>query len=496
MSSGYKKARYIFTAIIITLVLYSCNQEVSVTPPDSPPPNGYVFLESNPNGARIFVDGKDTRRITPDSLTYLTTGSYTFTFKKNLFRDTTFVYKVVEGERKSTLIDYTKNPLMLGQINCDSSPGGAEIFLNDSATGRTTPAVLKQIVPGYYNVRYHYNNFKDNQVNLVVQSNQVAVSNLTMIDTTVWQEFNTSNSPISSNYLTCVVVDKNNTVWIGTEDQGLAKYNGSTWEFIRPQDNLPNNLQDNYVTALGAEDNGTVWVGTKNGLLLFSGPKIEKYNSIFWGDTSFPSKTDTHVKDIKPKSDGSVFFAVDSNFVRESNNPLDNTRLWETQLPVFYGILSAVDFDKSSNYWVGTKSHGLIMYNKNIPGITYINTSTTREIGDSVTAIAVSKSGTVWIGYKWSVAAGSGLSYYNGTLKAPGVIPYNKNTNTIFIDNSNRKWIGTNAGLVEFSDVSSTTIYDSQTTGLNMDDVTGIAQDQQGRIWIATRGGGLFLKKK
>ena len=124
-------------------IVYSCNQEISVSPPDAPPPHGYVLIDSKPAGAHIYLDGKNRRRITPDSLTWLETNTYTITLKKDLYRDTSFTIDAVDGEKKNFFIDYTKNPAMRGKINCNGKPDGAEIFLNDSATGKNTPDLLK-----------------------------------------------------------------------------------------------------------------------------------------------------------------------------------------------------------------------------------------------------------------------------------------------------------------------------------------------------------------
>ncbi len=69
--------------LICLIFLSSCNKQVSVTPPDEPPPDGYVYIDSYPKDFHILLDGKERRRATPDSLTWLTTGSYLVTLKKN-----------------------------------------------------------------------------------------------------------------------------------------------------------------------------------------------------------------------------------------------------------------------------------------------------------------------------------------------------------------------------------------------------------------------------
>ncbi|MHB9011477.1 MAG: two-component regulator propeller domain-containing protein, partial [Ignavibacteriaceae bacterium] len=66
---------------------------------------------------------------------------------------------------------------------------------------------------------------------------------------------------------------------------------------------------------------------------------------------------------------------------------------------------------------------------------------------------------------------------------------------TICIDHLGNKWIGTNKGLVKLIGLNSSTLFDSGSTGLNINDIRGIAEDQNGNIWIATNGGGLIEYK-
>jgi len=112
-----KISKNIFLSIVTILLLAllqnsGCDKTVSVSPPDKPPPNGYIYIDSNPEGAHIYLDGKARRRKTPDSLNWLSTNTYTITLKKELYRDTSFVVNIVEGKRLNVFTDYTKNPAM------------------------------------------------------------------------------------------------------------------------------------------------------------------------------------------------------------------------------------------------------------------------------------------------------------------------------------------------------------------------------------------------
>ena len=63
---------------------------------------------------------------------------------------------------------------------------------------------------------------------MTVQSDTTVTAEArTLVDTTVWSFYNTTNSQIPSINLTGLVVDPSNNVWMGSEDRGLIKFDGS-----------------------------------------------------------------------------------------------------------------------------------------------------------------------------------------------------------------------------------------------------------------------------
>jgi len=64
---------------------------------------------------------------------------------------------------------------------------------------------------------------------------------------------------LSDTNVKCLLVDDNNSIWVGTLGKGLAhrKEDGS-WEFFDQSNYLP----DNNVSALISDDNGGIWLGT------------------------------------------------------------------------------------------------------------------------------------------------------------------------------------------------------------------------------------------
>ena len=235
----------------------SCTKDVSVSPPDMPPPDGYLFINSYPTGFQIYLNGLPRRRVTPDSLTWLSTNSYTITLKKNLFRDTSFSIEIVEGKKKDIFIDFSKNPAMLGSINLTSTPSNASVFINDSNTSKKTPVVLTGLFPGIYYIKFHIANHRDDSVLVSVSSGTVVSAQKTLVDTTLWQDYTTANSNITTNQLTCIATDKNNEIWIGTPGLGLMKFDGTNWSNLI--DNTPASAAHDTINCIAIDNNNHIW---------------------------------------------------------------------------------------------------------------------------------------------------------------------------------------------------------------------------------------------
>ena len=87
-----KAALFSLAVFSLGIMLSSCNQKVSVTPPDTPPPDGYTFVNSYPEGFQIYLNGQERRRSTPDSLTWLKPGRYQITLNRISLHFPTHLY--------------------------------------------------------------------------------------------------------------------------------------------------------------------------------------------------------------------------------------------------------------------------------------------------------------------------------------------------------------------------------------------------------------------
>ncbi len=480
-------SRLLYTSLIIMFVeimLISCNQKVSVTPPDTPPPNGFVFINSYPIGFQIYLNGLQRRRTTPDSLTWLTTGTYQITLKKNLFRDTSFSVNIVEGKKKYVFIDVSKDPLMLGSLYCDSKPDSAEIIINDSSTGILTPATINNLLPGNYEIRYHLLNHRDDSMSVSISSKNLSSTYMILVDTTLWQNYNTNNSPISTNNLTCITVNKNNVVWAGTDGNGVISFDGTNWGGKQIYAILP----DSHVNCVTIDNNNMLFIGTRRGFVTYDGASAHMYGFKtsrlvnFW------------VNAIGFDNTGNWYIGTQGGLTQSFET--QNVREWFTYtnevIPDTF--ITSISYDNLGHLWVGMKSDGIVeKVNNN--WIHYLASSGTL-INNDVRAFAESPLGEIWIGFGKLAGSGGGLTnYVNGTWQNAYVLPPSSQTNAILVDKNNTKWVATDQGLVKFTTTSNVTVFNKDNTGLNINDVTGIAQDSKSNIWLSTYGGGLIEYK-
>ncbi len=465
----------------------SCTKDVSVSPPDAPPPNGYVYIDSYPQGFHIYLNGLPRRRVTPDSLTWLSTNTYSILLKKDLFRDTSFTVNIVEGVKKKIFIDFSQNPLMLGSISLTSNPTNASVFINDSNTNKKTPVTFTGLLPGFYTIKLHADNHRDDTLQVTVSSSNVTLAEKTLVDTTLWNNYDTGNSQIATNQLTCLAVDKDNIIWLGDPGNGLLKFDGRTWENFG--DKIPSGPAQDTINCIYVDNNNHKWVGTEFGGVV----EIYNNNVSVYGYRS-SGLPDFRVMSVTGDDNGNIYIGTQDGLTRTwISNGYRNWytyTLEELPFPQEVSWFTALAIDANHNLWIGTQSSGIGV----LPAGLY-TTSNSSIISDEITALVVS--GTkVWAGHPAGQVFGTGISYYNGSSwQATYPLPTGSFAQCIFVDHLGNQWFGTNNELVKQTVSGGTTVFNSQSTGLNLVDIRGIGEDQSGNIWIATYGSGLIEYK-
>jgi hypothetical protein len=169
-------------------------------------------------------------------------------------------------------------------------------------------------------------------------------------DGTTWTMYDVSNSLLPSNKVQALAVDASNNIWIGT-DNGLAKFDGTNWTVFTAGNS---GIAGNNIRSL-ATLNGT-WIGTTNGFSKYNGSVFTNYsvsNSGLAGDT---------VQCFSFEPNGSVWIGTSNGLSKFSNNT------WSTFSSYNSGLISndilSLYYQPGGNTWIGTVS-GLCKYFQN-----------------------------------------------------------------------------------------------------------------------------------
>lgn len=122
----------------------------------------------------------------------------------------------------------------------------------------------------------------------------------------IWTNFNSSNSPISSDRTTCLHQSIDSTIYIGSYDSGLTKFDGLEWEVFNTT-NSP--LPDNHITCVLKTSDSSVYIGTTKGLTIIK-------DNVWYTFTTVNSLfTDSYIRSIRESQKGDICITTNSNIL-------------------------------------------------------------------------------------------------------------------------------------------------------------------------------------
>ncbi len=471
--------QFLIVVPVCIILIIGCEKEVSRSPVEPDPSKGVINISSDPSGTIIFQNGRNTGRLTPDSLTFLNPDTYEITLKLQYFKDTSLTIQLDEDVRSELNIDYFSNPSMYGNLILFSVPAGASIFLNDSSLNKATPDTLYGLLPGLYKVTFKLNNFRDTEINALVESSITRNFSVALRDTSVWVDFQKSNSDIQSNLLTSVAVDFNGIKWIGSSDIGLIKFDENNFSNFNTSNS---GIPSNQINCLSVSNSNDLWIGTPSGLAIFNGSTWNVFN------TSNSELPNNDVNAIKFDQNELAWIGTNNGFASFDglNWEVFNYSsahfefLWVTDLAV----------DLNNTIWLGSNNYGLLSLRNNI-FTEYIDTLQNFPTG-RISAAEVDMNNNVWFGHLSNGTRRGGVSFYDGNMFTsffPGS-PAIKINHIHIEELTNSKWISTTEGIIRYDENNSVVNYNIQNSLLSNNNVKGIA-NQESTLWIATFGGGL-----
>ncbi len=256
--------------------------------------------------------------------------------------------------------------------------------------------------------------------------------------------YHDANDPfsLSKGAVYSMVQDKNNEIWIGLYGGGLDRWNCDTRTLVHYRQGDGKGLPYDTVTTLLITAEGKLFVGTLKGLVSYDQEK--------------------------------------DRFIPYPMKPEHVYALFE---------------DSRKNLWVGTYDNGLYLFNSSGKEMQHFKSDMGKPgtISSNLITSFVEYNGSLWIG------TNEGLNIFDrerGTFTAytlnsedPSSLS-SSSIRTLFVDSINRLWIGTDGGGLNLFNLKNNNFnHYMKQNGFSDDSVTGILEDDSGRIWAATKNG-------
>jgi PAS domain S-box-containing protein len=268
-------------------------------------------------------------------------------------------------------------------------------------------------------------------------------------------------------------------LWIGTQ-AGLTRFDGVRFVSWRPPEGKE--LPSSRINSLLGTRDGSLWIGTTMGLARWRNGQLTNYRD-----------PDGTIMSILEDRDGTIWIARAN--ISDTKGPL--CKVTDTGLRCYgrddgVAVPYAVTLynDRLGNLWLA----GGPTVSRWQPGSadTYVSAGLDpAEIFNGVLALAGRSGGPLWVGLVESGKGGGLQQLVRGAWK-PFVTPeFDGSTlevTALLLDRDSSLWVGTlNEGIYRIQ--GNKVDHFRSSDGLSGDAVTGLFQDREGNIWVATSRG-------
>ncbi len=316
-------------------------------------------------------------------------------------------------------------------------------------------------------------------------------------------DFISADKGLSQNTIHCILQDKYGFMWFATED-GLDRYNGYGFTTFKNDPMERKSVSDNFIWTVYEDHEGTIWVGTNNGgLCKFN--RDEQNFTIYKNDPNNSSSlSNDNVRAIYEDHEGTIWVGTNNeglcrfnrarqNFTIYKNDPSNPSSLSNNNVMAIVG-------DGEGNLWIGTEGGGLDKFNRKTGKFIHYNYSKSNSHSinnDEVMTLYKDRTGGIWVGTI------SGLCKYNPrrndftriSENNTELSNHNYNTiNSIIEDKSGKIWVGTGGGILLLNK-NEDKYNDADISSLNFsnidNNVLSLYEDRTGIVWIGTAERGI-----
>ncbi len=304
-----------------------------------------------------------------------------------------------------------------------------------------------------------------------------------------------SNSMIYGNKINAIFEDKYGIIWLGSEDEGLFKYNPESEKFAlyRTFSNDSVTVGSIQIRAITKDFSGNIWIGTaKKGVVKFDAAE-RKFRHFKHSDNTPHSLPHNKVRTIFTDKDGDVWAGTYKGLSRynASVNGFDNYSLVDKGPQAAdsseYRVYNITE-DKFGNLWIANWE-SLVKFNK--ADSSYVTFPKQLFGLDNIRLVFIDGKNILWLGAEFGGMAQFDLKneeYIESVQKYNEQLS-NENVFDIHEDKYGNIWVATFNGL-NFIDKKTKQISHFTTKdGLSGNMIYGILEDKQSHLWLTSTNG-------
>jgi PAS domain S-box-containing protein len=274
---------------------------------------------------------------------------------------------------------------------------------------------------------------------------------------------------ITKAVVNCIISDENGVIWIGTEAGEIIRLKDGLFDIVTL------NIRLGSIGGFYVNKTGKTWVATGKGIYYIESEKL----------FSFPELSGINATDIIEDSYGSLWIGSQNGMYRYSIEQKKVEVINEGNgFPS--NLVRNIAFDREGNLWVATYRKGIVQISDGC----VVNYSVDEGLSSNViTGIAQADSNRFYLGDE----AGVINILENGrisVLKTKMAIPRDR-LKHLLVDSNKTLWISTYGGLMRIDKHSNEKMFNFS-TGFPSESIRLTFEDSKNNIWVGTRTDGLF----
>lgn len=308
----------------------------------------------------------------------------------------------------------------------------------------------------------------------------------------LWAQFNmlfTSDHELPNTLVNKIVEDRDGIIWIATED-GLCRYNGSSFSTYYSNRSNPNSLQDNFIRSLSSDSRGNLVVGTTMGVQLYR-KRTNDFTPLVVSKTQ--GIVPSNVNYIYKRRNGDYIIAGEQTYTLHINN--DGTPVAQKNiLTGRLGDIHCVTEDARGNLWALVHGNKVVCVDRNGH---FSNILDEGGQGYDFSEFCVDKSGRLYASSNIS-----GLYEYIPSIRRFSIVPGTESIRKIrdirLIPGTNVICIATDGWGVRFFDCTKRrlvglTHFDDPFIDISSQKVHSVFINKDGDIWMALYQKGVYM---